>query len=307
MELLDYQTDSSRESESDEPCVDQKVLPVVIPSFIAYLENYIMNQRNSFSCYLFILCEVSEASRLKLRAEIARAMKTINGIITSLGMGYDRDNILDQMSDSGSMLGTDNNLMSKKLHISLFPTLRGQKHRILEFDNNFARCLYLLESPYLLLMKRLVILDELLGGVRRPRRISFELEPQLKVLSLYSTNRLYLCSLIKPIPSAMEYLKSLSALIQDQALILDLDFDWFNIGGDVCAKSVEDFLYHVTFVNYQAKKPSCNVGESNVVAMRKEIEIELKALEGLTVESESMVLLHSPENYKTLPLMKPSN
>lgn len=295
MDLLDYDTDSS-----EEPPTQQSEVSVAVPTFVTYLENYSMKQKNLATAFPFLLCEVSQQARAQLRARLASAIKTVKVSMPAVPSLYDLDNIIDQLSFSGGVLGANNSTIGKKLHITLFPTAVGRKHEISQFSQNMARCIRQRPVPDMLVASNLSVLDDLLGNGGRGRTIRLPLEPKLGILTLRNRNVLFINSRVKRTPQSEEFLKGLSAILGEQADSLNLSYDWWKHVG---VSGLDDCLYHVSFLAYTLKRPGTAIKFSQLKQLEKALAGEVEPIEDLSVDIDSLVIMNTPTKFKKISLV----
>lgn len=294
MDLLDYESDSS---ENSTPELQPQV---AVPSFIAYLENYTMNRKGYATAFPFLSCELSHASRSKIRSSLSQAVKVIDKFNPGINKLYSSDNVLDQISYGTSLLGTNNTDVAKRPHITMFPTCEARKHQILQFNDNVARRLHLWSPPENLIDRHSSILDSMLGEEGRGNRIKLPLEPEFSVLTLKSVNMLFLSCKIKRTPETESFLKGLSSLLREQADSLNLKYDWWKHVG---VEGIDECLYHVSFQIYSLKRPGTAIKFPKVIALEKALQKEIRPMEDLSVNIEDLVILNSNGSIKRFPLL----
>lgn len=294
MDLLDYDSDSSEDSSPNpQP-------PVAVPSFVTYLENYTMNRRGRATAFPFLLCELSQASRSKIRASLAQASKIIDKRNPAINTLYYSDNILDQISHGSSALGTNNTELARRPHITVFPTCEGQKHNISQFGDNVARQLRLWSPPDKLLCKRTSILDSMLGEEGRGSQIKLPLEPNFSILTLRTLNVLFLNLKIQRTPETEAFLKGLSFLLTEQADNSNLKYDWWKHVG---VGSIDECLYHVSFKIFTLKRPGTAVKFLEVMALEKALREEIQSMGDLSVTINELVIMNTQTQFKRIPLL----
>lgn len=294
MDLLHYESDSSEDSTPDQQS------PAAVPSFVTYLENYAMNRRNHATAFPFLLCELSQASRAKIRASLAQATKLIDKTNSPINKLYTSDNILDQISHGASALGTNNTELARRPHITVFPTCEGQKHKISQFNENVARRLRLWSPPDQLVCKSKSILDSMIGEEGGRSQIKLPLEPNLSILTLRTLNVLFVNLKIQRTPETETFLKGLSSLLTEQADSLNLKYDWWKHVG---VGSIDECLYHVSFKVLTLKRPGTAVKFLDVLALEKAFKEHIQPMNDLSVTVNDLVIMNSQTQFKRIPIL----
>lgn len=292
MDLLDYDTDSSEELPSDPP------VPVpVIPSFVAYLENYSMNQQKFASAFPFLLCELPQSLRAKLRPALKTSLKTVERVVPEFHKLYSMENSVDQVSSANRAMGVTNTNITKKLHITVFPIMKGKQYQIAQLENNLIRRMRLWSPPEKLLEKPNV-LSSILGESHR-RQLKLELEPKLEVLTLKTPNVIFIASVVKKSKENESLLKGLSSLIGEQADNVNLTYEWWKSVG---VSGIDDCRYHVSFLTYNIKRPGTAITLDQIREIEAALNADIPQIGELSVNIDSMILNKTTTSYRRIPI-----
>lgn len=292
MDLLDYDTDSSEEKQSDPPTPDP-----VLPSFVSYLENYSMNQQKFASAFPFLLCELPQAFRQKLRPVLKTSLKTVERVVPNFHKLYSLENSVDQVSSAHRAMGVTNTNITKKLHITLFPIMKGKQYQISQLENNLVRRMRLWSPPESLLGKPNV-LSAILGDSEK-RQLKLQLEPRLEVLTLKTPNVIFIAGVVKKTKENESLLKGLSSLIGEQADNVNLSYEWWKSVG---VTGIDDCRYHVSFLTYNIVRPGTAICLDQIRQIQAALDKDIESLEDLAVDIDTLILNKTTTSYRRIPL-----
>ena len=266
------------------------------PIFVTYLENYNMKQKHLASIFPFLLCDLPQAHRTRLRPKLAASLRAIDRTIQGFSTLYDMENTVDQISLG--VLGATNTAMMKRLHITLFPLIQGKPHQLAQLEQNIVRCMHAWAPPKTLVCQPNV-LDSMLGA-QPAGRLRLALEPRLLVLTLKTPNVVFVTALDEKNAENDAFFKGLSALIGEQADALSLSYKWWKSVG---VRGIDDSKYHVSFLTYNVRRPGTAISLKQVSELQAALDA-LDPLPELSVDVDSLILGYTSTEYRRIPLVR---